>query len=195
LKKFSSIILAAGESARMGEIKQLLVWRGKSLLEHAVDAARGAGIERIVVVYGAHVEKIRPEIIRLGTDCIHNEDWKFGVGTSIRKGVAHVLATAPITDGILIQLADQPRVTQEGLLAILLKGKQQSVTLVASEHGESLGVPALFSSAHFSELLALPDNAGAKSIFYRHLDKLITIKTAESNEDIDTPEHYVRLNQ
>lgn len=179
----------------MGEIKQLLLWRGKSLLEHAVDAARGAGIERIVVVYGAHVEKIRPEIIRLGVDCIHNEDWKLGVGTSIRKGVAHVLATAPIMDGILIQLADQPRVTQEGLLAILLKGKQPSVTLVASEHGESLGVPALFSSTHFPELLALPNNAGAKSIFYRHLDKLVTIKTADSNDDIDTPEHYVRLTQ
>ncbi|MEO5968744.1 MAG: nucleotidyltransferase family protein, partial [Bdellovibrionia bacterium] len=117
LKGPCSIILAAGESTRMGEIKQLLPWRGKSLLEHAVDAAFGAGIERIVVVYGAHVEKIEPEIIRLGVDRVYNEDWKLGVGTSIRKGVSHVLEAAPSTDGILIQLADQPRVTKKELLA------------------------------------------------------------------------------
>ncbi|MEO7164272.1 MAG: nucleotidyltransferase family protein, partial [Bdellovibrionia bacterium] len=65
----------------------------------------------------------------------------------------------------------------------------------ASQHRESLGVPALFSSAHFPELLALPDNVGAKSIFYRHMDKLVALRTEESNEDIDTPEHYRKLIQ
>jgi molybdenum cofactor cytidylyltransferase len=179
----------------MGTIKQLLYWRGKSFLEHAVNASKGAGIEQIVVVLGAHAEKLHKEVIRLNVDFIQNEEWRLGVGTSIRAGVTHALQTDPTLDGVVIQLTDQPRVTQNSLLSILLEGRRQSISLVASQYENSLGVPALFSRLHFSELLSLPDNAGAKSIFYQHANQLGIVEIAEAVEDIDTLEHYARLIQ
>lgn len=191
----SSLILAAGESARMGRPKPLLLWRGKSFLEHVSNAARGAGIKQIVVVLGAHAENIEPEILRLGLNCVHNDNWHLGVGTSIRAGVAHLLAKYPDTDAIVIQLADQPRLTMSSLRALLSKKNKGSTSMVASRYGESFGVPALFSKVHFSELLALPNKDGAKSLFFLHSKTLSSIDTSEENEDIDTAEQYARLIQ
>ncbi len=85
--KYGLLLLAAGESRRLGRPKQLLRFRGRTLLQHACLTANGAGcFAAVVVVLGAFADEIRREAGTLGATVVVNRNWKAGVGASIRGG-------------------------------------------------------------------------------------------------------------
>ena len=183
------VILAAGESARMGQPKQLLQYAGKSLIRRAVETALGAHAVPVFVVLGAHEAAIRTEVAELPVAVVVNTDWSEGMASSIRSG----LQALPEVSAALFILCDQPRLTSAFLLNLISPHQQTGQPIVASEYGDSLGVPALFHQSLFAELLQLRGAQGAKKVIQAHPNDVLGIPFEGGEVDVDTPEQYNRL--
>ncbi|HMJ23766.1 MAG TPA: nucleotidyltransferase family protein, partial [Terriglobales bacterium] len=106
--KTGALILAAGESSRLGQPKQLIQFRGKSLVRRRVDAARKARCSPTVVVIGDHHEEVERELKAEGAIIVENENWRLGIGTSIRAGVRRLIDNAPTLEAVVLLVCDQP---------------------------------------------------------------------------------------
>jgi molybdenum cofactor cytidylyltransferase len=102
------VILAAGESSRLGSPKQLLLFRGTTLIRHLAKTALDSRAKGVSIVLGAHAEKIRNEVSRLPVSIVENPRWSNGIASSIGAAVA---ALAPDTSAVILALSDQPLVT------------------------------------------------------------------------------------
>ncbi len=183
------VLLAAGGSARLGSPKQLLVYRGKTLLRRAAETALATGCRPVVAVLGRDADALRAELTGLDVRPVDNPDWSRGMGTSVRLGVAALGGHAAAA---LLILCDQPLVSAEklaGLIAAFCGG----AGIAAAAYGGTVGVPVIFARAYFGELLALPDDAGAKPMLRRHRDAVVAVPLPEAAADIDTREQYERL--
>ena len=107
----TAVVLAAGEGRRFGAAKQLAMVRGRPLLSHAVGAARGARLDRVVVVLGARADAVRAAVDLGGVEIVVCEDWADGLSASLRCG----LRAAAASDEIVILLGDQPGVGAEAV--------------------------------------------------------------------------------
>ena len=188
-----AVILAAGDSARLGRPKQLLQFRGKSLLRRIVDAANEAGCSPIAVVIGNAAEKMAPELERTAAAIVENEDWQNGIGTSIRAGMQNLVERGRDLDAVILLVSDQPLVEKELIKQLIARYGETGKTIIASSYSETLGVPALFGRAHFMDLLALRDDSGAKSIILSKRECVAEFSFPQGEIDIDTLEDYERL--
>jgi molybdenum cofactor cytidylyltransferase len=180
----------------MGQSKQLLNIRGKSLLAHAVEAALGCKeSDIVVVVLGANSERHKVELVNQPVRLSVNENWKSGMGSSIKSGLITLLEESPDLQSVLIMLIDQPKVSASHLSTLLKSFKDFNKSIVASFYGNAPGVPAVFSKAHFDEIMTMDDGSGAKKIIERHPTQLLTIGFPEGNIDLDTPDDYYRYTQ
>ena len=192
------IVLAAGASRRMGEPKQLLRCEGETLLRRAVRAALGSRCRPLIVVLGANAEALGDEVV--GARVAVNEEWAEGMSSSIRCGLrALEAATAGTAEAVVLTLCDQPLVTSGVINRLLDVYETERPPLVASEYGAgaemTLGVPALFSRALFSELMDLRGAEGAKRVIRRHSGAALNVAAPEAAFDVDTPEDYRALQQ
>jgi molybdenum cofactor cytidylyltransferase len=186
-----TIILAAGESRRMGQPKQNLVFHHKTLLDRAVEAALNSGCKPVIVVLGANaglIDIITNEDVKL----VHNSDWSEGMASSIRTGI-NELNTYSDIDSVLVMLCDQPFVDAALVSAMQTRRQQTGKAIVACSYGNTIGVPALLSKALFPELLLLRGNEGAKHILKDRPQELTIMPFEKGIVDIDTREDYDRL--
>ena len=107
------IILAAGASRRMGQPKQLMLWKGETLISRIVRVALEVKCGPVVVVLGAHSEEIEKEIANASVSIAINDSWELGMGTSLNRGLHEVEKIAPEASAIVLLVADQPYVTKE----------------------------------------------------------------------------------
>ena len=187
------VILAAGESARMGEPKQLLPFRGTTLLRRTVETALAVSCGPVAVVLGAFAEKIRPTLDNLSVLVLENPGWREGMGTSLRAGLGALLSAQPAISAVIVLLSDQPLLSGTTLGTLVVTHELTGREIVASEYGGTLGVPALFAREFFPELLALDGAAGARQIIATHRARAISVPFADGAVDIDTPADYARL--
>src|SRR5215212_9267590 len=119
----SAIILAAGESKRMGQPKMLMPWGNVTVLEHVVGVFQKAGVEDIVVVLGAEREKIEGIVSQYSIRCAYNETYVVGeMLSSLQCGLEAMTIQTPAT---LIGLGDQPQV-QEGSVRLIYEAYQHT---------------------------------------------------------------------
>ncbi|MDB4965776.1 MAG: 4-diphosphocytidyl-2C-methyl-D-erythritolsynthas e [Myxococcales bacterium] len=188
-----AIILAAGASTRLGRPKQLLPFRGQTLLGRAIVAVSAAPVRRVLVVLGAHAALIRAHANADGVDFVENVDWRHGMGSSIGAGM-RALPAQPPPDAVLLAVCDQPLLTSEHVAALVEAHRQHPGSLVASRYDDDVvGVPALFPRALFAELRAMAPHSGAKAIIQRHRDMTVLLPFPEGAFDIDTPDDYEQL--
>jgi molybdenum cofactor cytidylyltransferase len=186
------IILAAGQSSRMGRPKQNLQYKGKSLLQHAVHTAMASECRPIVVVLGAYAANILTGIKNEPIIVIHNPQWAEGMASSIRAGIAELEKQEDI-DSAIIMLCDQPFV-DAALINNLIQLKTKSGKgIVACAYQNTLGVPVLFDKSYFAQLLFLKGNEGAKKLLTQYGNDLAAIPFAPGDIDIDTPTDYNKL--
>jgi molybdenum cofactor cytidylyltransferase len=178
-----AILLAAGESSRLGSPKQLLHWRDRPLLAHSIQQARAVLSERVIVVLGANSDAIKTAVDLNTVTTIANPDWQQGIASSIRAGVQALPDTATAA---LILLCDQPLINADHLQSLLNRWNDKQNYIVASQYPNSVGVPALFPAEYFPQLLALTGDKGAKSLLTKFADKLLTISLPEAELDIDS---------
>jgi len=182
------VVLAAGESRRMGRPKLLLPWGGKSLLRRAAEAALGA-CRRVVVVVGPQADRMRSELTSLPVLVVTNPDYAEGIAASLRRGLQEV-TDAPAA---LVVLADQPAVTAEHLCSLIQVYRKSGAPLAAASYGDAVGAPAVFARRLFPELLALRGDVGAKRVVEEHRQEAALVPVPEAAVDVDTPEDWEHL--
>ncbi len=185
------VVLAAGESARMGRPKQLLQHAGKTLVRRAAETALAAAEGAVFVVLGAQEEAIREELSGLAVKVVSNPDWQEGMASSIRAGIK----AAADAGAVLFMLCDQPLLTTATLGRLLEAHHQLRATVACCRYHGTLGVPALFDRLLFPDLLALQGNQGARKIVEVYKDTAFVVPFEGGATDIDTPEQYARLVQ
>ena len=190
---FGAVVLAAGASTRMGEPKQLLRLDGRTLLRRTVDTLLASPAWPVVVVLGAHLESIRPEVARLPVLIAENREWAEGLASSIRTGVRVLEAFSLSLEAALLVLCDQPNLSPEAIARLVEAHRRTGKSIVAACYGEHPGPPALFARSHFHELMELRGAGGARPLLARHAELLATVDLPELAADLDTPADYQQL--
>lgn len=190
--KVAAIVLAAGAATRMGTLKQLLRYGGRTLLEHSIEQAIAAGFTPIIVVTGAEGLHVRIAIAGQPVEGFHNTEWQSGMGSSIASGVRRLLEMDMDSDAAAILLSDQPLVTADHLRK-MSKSFQADTAVVAAHYNGTLGVPAVFKRELFPALVALPPEAGARHLLRKPGINVVPFPLPEAAVDIDTPEDFAAL--
>lgn len=188
----SLILLAAGESSRLGTPKQLLMYKGTNLMQHTIDMALTLGMDTFIVL-GAYSEKILKQVNTNDAKIVENEQWNEGLSSSIRKGLEGVLSSNPDTEAVILILCDQPFLSAEIFKQILEKYQDTGLPIVHCHYGETSGPPTLFHRSMFPYLLELKGGQGAKKVVDRFPDQVAFIDFPKGSLDIDTPEDYQQL--
>lgn len=182
-----SLILAAGNSSRLGEPKQLLRHRGETLIRRAVRVALEAGCSPVVVVCGAAREGVEAELGGLAAAVCYHAGWQRGMGSSVRAGMAHTLSLAPKLEALMLMVCDQPFVTAEVLRELIAARERSGKRAAACGYADTVGVPALFDSTLFPLLAAVPDTHGARRVLSALADEVARVPFPRGEIDIDTP--------
>lgn len=188
--RFGAIILAAGASTRMGTPKQLLALDGQPLLLRAVDAALASPAWPVVVVLGAHAEKIRPALALRPVLVAENPAWAEGMAASIRAGVATLRQFSRALDAAVIALCDQPAFSADTIAQLVAAQQASGRSIVAARYAGRNGAPALFRREHFPALAALTGEEGARALLNGDPARVAAIDLPRLALDLDTPADY-----
>jgi len=189
----AGIILAAGESKRFGQPKQLLNWKGQPFVRAVAKIALEAGLSSVLVVTGANAEQVEFVIRDLNVTVIKNEDWKSGQGSSIRAAVKTLTFSHSKTGGVIFLLTDQPQVTMSIIRALVEKHAEGLCPIVAPMVMDQRANPVLFDRITFSDLMTLEGDVGGRAIFHKHRVEYLPWHDDRLLLDVDTPEMYQRL--
>jgi molybdenum cofactor cytidylyltransferase len=193
--RIAAIVLAAGNSARMGAHNKLLMaWEGELLVHRAVRAARGAGMHDIIVVVPARDDEVGRALRDLSVHIVENAEHAHGIATSIRAGIS---AVVPACAGALVLLADMPRIAARHIAQLTgaFAAAKSSSAIVVPFHRGQRGNPVLWGRDHFSGLMHLSGDIGARALFERHAARVIRVESADDAVlvDVDSPQDWARL--
>jgi molybdenum cofactor cytidylyltransferase len=185
-----AIVLAAGASSRFGSPKQLVRVAGRPLLHTAVARAAEVAGAAVIVVLGARAAELTPLLKHSQLSVVVNRDWREGLASSIRTGVARLPASCT---AVLLTLVDQAAVTAEDLKRLVNAWRRQREYIAAARYGTTTGVPAIFPRSTFSDLQSLRGDMGARALLQRNPDRIVRVPMASAGIDIDTPEDLLKL--
>lgn len=191
--RYAAVILAAGQSRRMGETNKLTIEvDGKPMARHAIDAVRAAGADPVIVVTGHDANEVQAA---LGDDVtyVHNPDHAGGLSTSLRMGINAV----PLgCDGALVALGDMPRVRPEDIRQIIRAHDPDEghVICVPTWKGKR-GNPVLWDRRFFDDMAALGGDIGAKHLIRENADLVVEVPIEDDGVvlDVDSPDALARL--
>lgn len=191
--KIAGLVLAAGESSRMGRDKALLDYRGRTFLETIVSTLLEAGLHRIVVVLGHHAEQIQ-RAVRLGpAEVVINSDFGRGQTSSLQAGLAALERDGP--DAVVLCLVDQPTLSAATVRTLIQTFRQPSSAVVIPTFQSQRGHPVLISRALFKELKDLPPDHGANEVIRKYDGKTQFVGVDDPGilNDVDDPDSYRNL--
>ncbi|MGH9783495.1 MAG: nucleotidyltransferase family protein, partial [Terriglobia bacterium] len=189
----AGIILAAGESSRMGRDKALLPLGRETFLGHLIEVLRGE-VRPLVVVLGHHAEQIEEQIARFtDVQIVRNPNYKLGQLSSLQAAL-RVLASEPVA-GAVVCLVDHPAVTKGVVRALLDCFEKHPTNIVIPTCQGRRGHPALFPARLFPEFLDAPLDGGARVVVRRHAAEVELVETGEEGIllDVDRPADYAAL--
>jgi molybdenum cofactor cytidylyltransferase len=190
----AGVILAAGESRRFGQPKQLLDWKGEPFVRAVAKTALEAGLSPVIVVTGANAKQVESVIQDLDVMVLKNEEWKSGQASSI-KAASEELYSRKVNKagGAIFLLADQPQLTSSIIRALVEKHAEGLYPVVAPMVMEQRANPVLFDQVTFPDLLTLQGDVGGRAIFHKHRVQYLPWHDDRLLLDVDTPEMYQRL--
>jgi len=185
----SAILIAAGESSRMGRLKPLLPWRGTPLVEYQVASLIDGGASEVVVVLGHRHEEVTPFVSGQGVRFVVNPSYRVGKTTSIKAGIRDL---DPKTTDILLLAVDQPRPPR--IIDAVLRSHLRSAALITSpRYAGRGGHPLAFASALRAELEAITEEGqGIRAVLLAHEAEVnaVPIDDPIVRVDINTAEDY-----
>lgn len=189
MSRVDAIVLAAGESSRMGRPKPLLPLNGGTFLGHLLDEIRASRVSQTLIVLGHHPEVVLEAMPEIAPIAIVNEEYQLGQLSSLHAGLREVGDTP---DAVLMCLADHPFVTREVVDAIIVAHERTHRPIIVPTYGGGRGHPTLFARPLFAELLAAPLDQGARVVVRAHADEVLELVTEEAGvlADVDTPQQY-----
>ncbi len=191
--KTAIVILAAGNSSRLGRPKQLLKYKESNLLKNTISEALNTLNSFVLVVTGADNQNIEKELNSSQILTRFNEDWETGMASSIVKGLNELLQLNPDCEQCIFAVCDQPFVTSSIFENLINEYHKTEKGIIASAYSETLGTPVLFHKKYFKELLELSGQEGAKKIIKKYSDDVVSVDFKKGNIDIDTEEDYNKL--
>lgn len=187
----SAIVLAAGESKRMGQTKQLLDWEGRTILQRVMENLSCSRVDEVILVLGHEAERILRTLDTRKVKVVINRNYKEGMITSIQQGLINLNDQA---EAFFIVLADQPAVGPQ--IFDRLVSEFQRVTprksIVLPAFQSRRGHPALFSAKYRKEALHIKGDVGFRQVLQEHPEEILTVEmdTDFILQDIDTPDDY-----
>lgn len=192
MKPTGIIILAAGNSSRLGRPKQLLPYRGQTLLTHVVGEALAAGLQPVVVVTGAFHAEVGDSLSGCPVDLVFNRHWEAGMASGIVAGLSRIQTKV---SAVIIAVCDQPFISATLLLQLAETRETSGKGIVACAYANSIGTPVLFARSYFTKLLELSGTEGAKKLLKQHAADLATVDFPRGDVDIDTGEDAQNLRE
>lgn len=192
--RISGILLAAGESKRMGKPKLILNLGKSNIINATIDNLLKSEIYELIIVLGHEAQKIESSLSTQDKRIkfVTNKNYREGMSTSIKCGV---LTTSKESEAFLIALGDQPLISPKVINRLIEKYQSSKVGIVTVMHKSFRGHPVLISKKYVKELLSLNGDIGARDLLKQHLDDTASIKIESSEEffDIDRTQDYEEL--
>lgn len=184
-----AIVLAAGESKRMGRPKQVLPYGRSTILETVLDHVLASPVDGTLVVLGAAADKVAPLLAKLPVETIVNPDFRSGMLSSVQRGIRALPASARAA---LIFLGDQPAVGPETSGRVLAAYRVSGRGIVLPVHAGRGGHPLLIDLKYRAEIDGLSAGIGLRELLVRHPDDIFRVEIDDPGVllDIDTPEDY-----
>ena len=192
MSKVCGLILAAGESKRMGSPKQLLDIKGQPLIKHSLDTALGSHAQEWIVVLGAYADRICPLIEDLACHICICPDWELGMGNSLSAGIRYAKSLPNFWDAYLLMVCDQPFL-KSAHLNLLITHWEKTKLSIASFYNGTKGVPAIFDKSTEPQLMRHHGPKGA-GVFLQGKE-INSIPLEKGEIDLDYPEDYQKLSQ
>lgn len=166
--------------------KQLLTYKGQTLIRRVTESALALQRGPVVVVLGAHREHIAPELTDLPITLVDNTAWETGQASSLKTGLAALYITEKALDAVLVLHVDQPLVSVGLLQHMLLVQRDTGKGIVACRYDTQLSVPALFSRDYIPELLAMTGDRSVKWLIAQHRPDCATVPFEAGSIDLDS---------
>ena len=192
-RQVCAVLLAAGQSRRMGAFKPLLPFGDSTVINSCVSYLRRAGIESIVVVLGHRQDEVQKQLADQPLLFAVNNHAKSEMATSIRLGVERVPSSAAAA---LVALTDQPAVP-EFVVTELIDQWRNGAKIIKPEFEGRGGHPVLIDLVYGTELMHLPEQGGLKTFMKAHEGEVcrVPVDTPFIARDMDTWDDYLTLHQ
>jgi molybdenum cofactor cytidylyltransferase len=187
----AAILLAAGLSSRMGRIKALLPWKGRTLIQYQIEQLQAAGIGEVIVVLGYKAEQLLKEIAAYNVKAVINPHYEKGKSSSIRIGVS---AMQSGERGILISAVDQP-VPAKTIVLMFQHLQESGASVIIPAYRGKRGHPILFRCNLKSDLLHVNEETkGLRNVIHKHQDHIAFMDTNDPSVlyHFNKPEDYIK---
>lgn len=186
-----AVILAAGESKRMGTQKLLLPWGESSVIETIAATAAASAVDGILVTLGSDREKVRERLETHDVAFAVNEDYNRGMLSSVQT--AFRLLPVGVRAAVLL-LGDQPAVPSEVIDELIARFLESGRGLVIPTHKGRRGHPVLIDLKHKAEINSLAPEIGLRQLIRRHAEDILDVEVASEAilKDMDYLEDYAR---
>lgn len=190
--KISGLLLAAGASVRLGQAKQLLPWRTKTLVEHAAGQLLSLNLEEVSIVLGAYKQEVSKVLEPYPANLLFHPNYHQGMGSSLAFGLREILKN-PQIGGVLVTLVDQPLIDRSYLKNMLWHFEEDSTKVVATSYDGRPGVPAVFPVELALKLKNIQGDSGAGKWLRHHPEEVCLMTSYTDTSDIDTLDDYQRM--
>ncbi len=190
--RVAGVVLAAGSSSRIGQVKQLLAFRETTLLGQVIENAAGSLLDEVVVVLGHAAGRVQEAVRFDRVRVVMNEEHEQGQSTSLRAGLS---AVSDITDGVMFILGDQPLVGSEVMNALIVGYCRTGAPIVLPTHRGRRGNPVVIDRILFPRVESLTGDVGARVLFEEYAEAIVEIEVEDDSIhfDLDTWEDYKKL--
>ena len=169
-----------------GEPKQLLSYKGQSLMRRVTETALALQRGPVIVVLGANRDRIVPELAGLPVTLVDNPRWPTGQASSLKTGLAALYLTHKEVDAVLVLHTDQPMVSVGLLAHVVAVWQENGKDIVACRYDTQVSVPALFSRDYIAELLQLEGDKGVKWVIVKHRSQCAEVLFEAGAIDLDS---------
>lgn len=185
------VVLAAGQSRRLGHPKQLLELDGRALIDRVVDRCLASRLDDVIVVVGHEAAAVRHALTGRDVFFVVNDHHEEGQSTSLIAG----LNAAGDAGAIIVVLGDQPGIASAAIDRLIEARVNQGATVAMARYGAERGHPVLFGRELFAELRGITGDQGGREVIRRHHGEIVLIDGGADRvpADIDTLEDYARL--
>jgi molybdenum cofactor cytidylyltransferase len=183
----TGLVLAAGASVRLGEAKQLLPYRGRTLLDATLAMARSCGFDQLLVTLGGASAQVRAQVDLHGTEIVENPAFSSGCGSSISTAVSSIV---PAADGLVLLLGDQPGIRPADVRRVAAA----PTPLGVCRYADGLGHPFFFHRSVFASLRTLHGDKAVWKLLHSGAWPVTEVPAdGPVPIDVDTREDYERL--